>query len=148
MAAFKPVLIEGTMLRALSHDSLHRLREEQPPKLTYCEDESDDESDGYGSKSKKSKASEPSRGQAIGPRLGEAPKPNHVYLQWEARVVDAYIKVDQGDKHTGYLDFDASKATAHGEWAYPAMWSKESKLASSIYNRGDQPRETPTTWNY
>jgi hypothetical protein len=136
------------MLLALSDDALHRLRDEQPPELTYYEEEEEDESDGYGSNSKKCKASEPSGGQAIRRRLGETPVPNRVYLQWGGRVVDAEIEVDQGDEHTGYLDFDASKATARGEWVYPAMWGKERKLAFSIYKRGDQPRETPTNWNY
>jgi hypothetical protein len=149
VAAFNLGLIEGTMLLALFDDALHRLRDEQPPELTYYEEEEEDESDGYGSNSKKRKASEPSGGQAIRRRLGETPIPNRVYLQWGGgRVVDAEIEVDQGDEHTGYLDFDASKATARGEWVYPAMWGKERKLAFSIYKRGDQPRETPTNWNY
>ncbi|GFF53864.1 hypothetical protein IFM62136_02431 [Aspergillus lentulus] len=148
VAAFNLGLIEGTMLLALSDDALHRLRDEQPPELTYYEEEEGDESDGYGSNSKKRKASEPSGGQAIRRRLGETPKPNRVCLQWGGRVVHAEIEIDQGDEHTGYLDFDATKATARGEWVYPAMWGKERKLAFSIYKRGDQPRETPTNWNY
>ncbi|GFF28930.1 hypothetical protein IFM61606_00411 [Aspergillus udagawae] len=154
VAAFNLGLIEGTMLLALSDDALHRLREEQPPELAYHEeeeeeeDDDEDESDSYGSNSKKRKASGSPGGQAIRRRLGETPKPNRVYLQWGGRMVDAEIEVDEGDEHTGYLDFDASKATARGEWVYPAMWGKERKLAFSIYKRGDQPRETPRNWNY
>jgi hypothetical protein len=148
VAAFNLGLVEGTMLLALSDDALHRLREEQPPELTYSEEEGEDESDGYESNSRKRKASESSGGQAIRRRLGETPKPNRVYLQWGGRVVDAEIEVDEGNEHTGYLDFDASKATARGEWVYPAMWGKERKLAFSIHKRGDQPRETPRNWNY
>ncbi|RHZ72924.1 hypothetical protein CDV55_105534 [Aspergillus turcosus] len=148
VATFNLGLVEGTMLLALSDDALHRLREEQPPELAYYEDEEEDDSDGYGSNSKKRKASDSSGGQAIRRRLGETPKPNRVYLQWGGRVVDAEIEVDEGNEHTGYLDFDASMATARGEWVYPAMWGKERKLAFSIYKRGDQPRETPTNWNY
>ncbi|GIK03557.1 hypothetical protein Aspvir_007629 [Aspergillus viridinutans] len=148
VAAFNLGLVEGTMLLALSDDALHRLREEQPPELAYYEEEEEDESDGFESNSKKRKASGSSGGQAIRRRLGEPPKPNRVYLQWGGRVVEAEIEVDEGNEHTGYLDFDASKATARGEWVYPAMWGKERKLAFSIYKRGDQPRETPSNWNY
>ncbi|GIJ82271.1 hypothetical protein Asppvi_000777 [Aspergillus pseudoviridinutans] len=148
VAAFNLGLIEGTMLLAFSDDALHRLRKEQPPELTYYEEEEEDESDSYGSNSKKRKASGSPGGQAIRRRLGETPKPNRVYLQWGGRMVDAEIEVDEGDEHTGYLDFDASKAIARGEWIYPAMWGKERKLAFSIYKRGDQPRETPENWNY
>ncbi|KAF7165482.1 hypothetical protein CNMCM5623_009604 [Aspergillus felis] len=148
VAAFNLGLIEGTMLLALSNDALHRLREEQPPELTYYEEEEEDESDSYGSNSKKRKASGSPGRQAIRRRLGETPKPNRVYLQWGGRMVDAEIEVDEGDEHTGYLDFDASKAIARGESVYPAMCGKERKLAFSIYKRGDQPRETPENWNY
>ncbi|GAQ07973.1 hypothetical protein ALT_5294 [Aspergillus lentulus] len=134
VAAFNLDLVEGTMLLALSDDALHRLREEQPPELTYYEKEDEDRSDSYESNSNKRKGSELSGGQAIRRWVGEIPNPNRVYLQWGGRVVLAEIEVDEGNEHTGYLDFDASRATARGEWAYPALWGKERKIAFSIIN--------------
>ncbi|KAF7119133.1 hypothetical protein CNMCM5793_008873 [Aspergillus hiratsukae] len=136
LAAFRLGLVEGTMLLALSDDALHRLREEQPPELDYDEDEeeAEDESDGDGSNSKKRKASGSSGGQAIRRRLGETPKPNRVYLQWGGRETDHYIVVDEGNEHTGYLDCDASKATARGEWVLRPCGVKKESLRSRSTN--------------
>ncbi|EAW10282.1 uncharacterized protein ACLA_047510 [Aspergillus clavatus NRRL 1] len=138
VAAFSLGLIEGTMLLALSHDALHALREEQPP----MEDDSEDEWGDYDSDTGKRKASNPAEGRVVKRRLGETPQPNRVYIQWTGREISGPIAVDEKNEHTGYVDFEPSKATAQGQWAYPDFFGDE-KLQFTIYKRSDEPDEAP-----
>lgn len=120
-AAFDFSLMRETMLLALSDDALHLLRQEV--EVDFDEEEDDDrnadDSDdnsysGSGPQKRKKNASHATQ-FPIKRRLGETPNPNRVYLQWAGREAgEDVIAVDSDNEHIGYLDFDASKASARG----------------------------------
>ncbi|XHF98808.1 hypothetical protein AWENTII_002345 [Aspergillus wentii] len=138
-AQFRMALVEGTMLLALSNYALEKLRHDMAvdPEESDSYDEWD--SDGYNGKRK---AKGPAGGPPIKRRLGVAPKPNRVHLHWAGRAPEADIEIGQEEKHTGFLDFDASKATVHGEWVHPNFFGDES-IPFTIYKCADEPAKRP-----
>ena len=72
--------------------------------------------------------------------------PNRVFLQWAGRVVGTGEIELETNKHTGYLDFDESKASAQGLLAYPEFFGDE-KLAFVIHKVADQPSNIPDPWS-
>jgi hypothetical protein len=141
MAAFDFGLVEGTMLLALSGDALHLLMQD----LEVCSDE--EVGQDYASSGKRT-AQGPHRAQGpIKRRLGETPKSNRVYLQWAGRDPGTgEIQLDTANEHTGYLDFDASKASAEGVLAYPSFFGDE-RLAFMIRKVADRPSKIPESWS-
>ncbi|KAL4878887.1 hypothetical protein BJY04DRAFT_220718 [Aspergillus karnatakaensis] len=73
------------------------------------------------------------------PKISTTP-PNRVYFQWagasaaRSEVEDRLDIVENG----GYLDFDPTRAAAHGEWVYTGFFGKK-KLGLSIYKVSIEP---------
>jgi hypothetical protein len=147
-AAFDFGLIEGTMLLALSDDALHLLRQglEVDPDEAVDPDSHDSDFDRYASPRKRKAEGTHTAEGLIKRRLGELPKPSRVYLQWAGRTPGTgEIQLDTENEHTGYLDFDASKASAQGVFAYPSYFG-DARLAFAIYKVADQPFKIPDEW--
>jgi hypothetical protein len=146
-AAFVFRFVEGTILLALSDDELQLLRQDLEADSDEEADPNSDDSDGYaGPRKRTAKATHTGQGR-IKRRLGETPKPNRVYLQWAGRVLGTGEIELETNKHTGYLDFDASKASAQGLLAYPEFFGDE-KLALVIHKVADQPSQIPEPWSH
>lgn len=141
-AAFDFGLVKGIMLLALSDDALHLLRQD----LEVDPDDSD--FDSYESpRKRKAEGTHPAHGP-IKRRLGESPKPNRVYLQWAGREPgEGVIQLDTRNEHTGYLDFDASKASAQGVFAHPGFFG-DARVAFAIHKATDRPVKTPRPWTH
>jgi hypothetical protein len=146
-AAFDFRLVEGTILLALSNDALQLLRQDLEVGSDEEVDPDSDDSDGYaGPRKRKAKGTHTAQGP-IKRRLGETPKSHRVYLQWAGRDPGTgEIQLDTDNEHTGYLDFDASKASAQGVFAYPSFFGDE-RLAFMIHKVADQPPKIPDSWS-
>lgn len=145
-AAFHFGIFEGTMLLAMSKDSLQMLRQEM--EVDSDEDTDQEDSDdlstngNLGSRKRVAKGAHAAPG-SVKRRPGMTPKPNHIYLQWAGRETgEGEIQLDIDD-HTGYLDFDETKLTAKGVFCYSEMYGKDSEVSFSIFKVADQPSKTP-----
>lgn len=146
-AAFDFGLVEGTMLLALSDDALQLLRQDVEVDSDEEDDVDSDDLDGYGGPRKRQRKATHTAQGPIKRRLGETPKSNRVYLQWAGRESgEGEIQLDTENSHTGYLDFDASKASAQGVFAYPSYFGDE-RLAFTIRKVSDQPSKIPDSWS-
>lgn len=114
-------LMEGTMLLALSSDSLELLRQDMEAKSDDSDSASysDDDGSSYGGKRK---AKDKSHGKSLKRRLGGASVPSPVYLLWGGREKgEGEIQLEgkgSNNSHVGHLDFDPSMATASGELVF------------------------------
>jgi hypothetical protein len=149
-AAFYFGMVEGTMLLAMSEDSLQMLREDVE---VDSDEDTDQDSDNLrtgvhgnsGSRKRMAKGTRAEQG-SIKRRLGTTPKSNRVYLQWAGRETgEGEVQVDTDNKHTGYLDFNESKLSAKGVFSYPDMFGTE--VPFSIFKVADQPSKVPEPWS-
>ncbi|KAH9907747.1 hypothetical protein F4778DRAFT_777127 [Xylariomycetidae sp. FL2044] len=127
-AAFELGALEGTMLLSLSENGLFRLRQEAEAAKSL-----------NGDIARKRKAE--SQGAR---RLEEITRSGRVYLQWVAKRAGV-IQVDEGNQHTGYLDFDVDRITASGTIRVPVADSQP--VDFSIYKISDQPSREPRHWS-
>jgi hypothetical protein len=147
-AAFYFGIVEGTMLLAMSDDSLEMFR--QDAEVDSDEDASEDSdnllSGVHGNSGSRKRMAKGPRA-AIKRRLGETPKANRIYLQWAGRETgEGQIELETGDKHTGYLDFGESKLSAKAVFSYSAMLGKNVQF--SIFKVADQPSKVPEPWSH
>lgn len=143
-AAFDIKVIQGTMLLALSDDALHRLKQDLE---VDSEDEVDMDSSSPGPQKRKAQGTHPTPAP-IKRRLGESPKPNRVYLQWAGRGAGmGEIQVHTANEHTGYLDFDETRASARGVLASPDHF-RGGEVAFIIHKVADRPSKLPDPWSH
>ena len=134
-AAFHFGVVEGTMLLAMSDDSLEMLRQDEEQDFDedfdkdFDEDSDEDSDEGRdrdsdnirmglhgnsGSRKGIAKGALSVSGSS-GRRLGATPQANRIYLQWVGRETgEGEIQVDTDNRHTGYCDFEESKLSAKG----------------------------------
>jgi hypothetical protein len=150
-AAFYFGMVEGTMLLAMSEDSLQMFREDVE---VDSDEDTDQDSDNLrtgvhgnsGSRKRMAKGSRAAQG-SIKRRLRTTPKSNRIYLQWAGRETgEGEIQLDTESKHTGYLDFDESKLSAKGVFSYPDMFGRD--VPFSIFKVADQPSKVPEPWSH
>ncbi|KAN0072624.1 hypothetical protein V8E54_009553 [Elaphomyces granulatus] len=153
-ATFHFGIVEGTMLLAMSEDSLQILRQEM--EVDSDEDTDEDSSDGLstsvhgtlGSRKRAAKGTLVVPGPVKRSRPGMTPNTNRIYLQWAGRETgEGVIQLDTDD-HTGYIDFNETKLTANGVFCYPEMFGKsDSQVSFSIFKVADKPSKTPEPWS-
>jgi len=150
-AAFHFGIVEGTMLLAISEDSLEMLR--QDVELDSDEDASQD-SDNIWMRTQGNPGSQKRKGMGVrlGPgsakrKLGATPNANRIYLQWAGRETgEGEIELDTDNKNTGYLDFEESRVSANAVFSYPAMFGRDVQF--SIFKVADQPSKVPEPWSH
>ncbi|OXV10329.1 hypothetical protein Egran_01912 [Elaphomyces granulatus] len=153
-ATFHFGIVEGTMLLAMSEDSLQMLRQEM--EVDSDEDTDEDSSDDLstsvhgtlGSRKRAAKGTLVAPGPVKRSRSGMTPNTNRIYLQWAGRETgEGVIQLDTDD-HTGYIDFNETKLTGNGVFCYPEMFGKsDSQVSFSIFKVADQPSKTPEPWS-
>lgn len=148
VAAFDFDMIAGTMLLGNSDDAVHQLSQDMYDSSDGDWSECyDSDLDGDLSDSRKRKAKNESISRPIKRRLGEAPRPNRVYLLWGGRETgEGEIQVDTANGQSGYLDFDEQTATAQGQFSYPTFFGAKEPVGFSIYKVSDHPSERPEAW--
>jgi hypothetical protein len=149
-AAFYFGIVEGTMLLAMSEDSLEMLR--QDVEVDSDEDTNQDSDDlrtgvhgNSGSRKRMAKGTCAAPGSTKR-KLGATLKANRIYLQWAGRETgEGEIQLDTNNEHTGYLDFDESKLSAQAVFSYPTTLSRDVQF--SIFKVADQPLKVPEPWS-
>lgn len=147
LAAFDFGPLEGTMLLAMSEDAVHKRR--QILDATPEDSEGEGEYDVYGEPLAAEHPPTPPKPRlAINRRLGEAPRPGRVYLNWAGRETgEGEIEVSYDDSpHDGYLDFNESRLTAQGVLRNISFIGKEVEL--SLFKVADTPSKEPEEWSY
>jgi hypothetical protein len=150
-ATFYFGIVEGTMLLAISEDSLEMLRQDVEAD---SDEDTNQDSDGLrtgihgnsGSRKRKTKGTCAAPG-SIKRRLGATLKANRIYLRWAGRETgEGEIQLDMDNEHTGYLDFDESKLSAKAAFSYPGMFGRDVQF--SIFKVADQPLKVPEPWSH
>jgi hypothetical protein len=150
-AAFYFGIVEGTMLLAMSEDSLEMLRQDVE---VDSDEDTDQDSDNLGtgvhgnsgSRKRMAKGTGAAPG-SIKRRLGATLKANRIYLRWAGRETgEGEIQLDTDNEHTGYLDFDESKLSAKAVFSFPAMFGRDVQF--SIFKVADQPSKVPEPWSH
>ncbi|KAI1172045.1 hypothetical protein F4777DRAFT_23634 [Nemania sp. FL0916] len=152
IAAFNFGLVEGTMLLAMSEESLERFREEQPVRESSSDEEESEYEWGYppGTVKKRKPTSTGSVNKmSFKRRLGESSsKPGRVYLQWAGcETHNSYLVLDEDHERTGYFDLDKTGLTARGQFYYRRMFGKDTPLVFTLLKVADKPKKTPDAWS-